>query len=175
MTLPVCYNETSILVYDYIAYVLKKHGYSYLYVSDKESDSKEDVFEGLCVQLNIISVQTAYPSFVAVAKELFKDGGIKWGRITALFVFSGQLCLECINKDLPQLVGQIAIWLSQFVENNLSEWIDEQGGWQGYVEFYQKCPNIKSENTWPTITNFICGIAAGALGAITLKNWFNTS
>ena len=53
-----------------------------------------DLFEPLCTKLRVTTV-SAYPTFVAVAQEIFRPG-TNWGRIVALFTSGG-----VVAKALP--------------------------------------------------------------------------
>ncbi|CAN9512481.1 unnamed protein product [Ophioblennius macclurei] len=82
-----------------------------------------------------ITPDTAYHSFKSVMDELFKDG-INWGRIVGLFAFGGVLCVECVEKDMSELVSRIADWMTMYLDENISPWIESQGGWDRFVEIF---------------------------------------
>ena len=86
-----------------------------------------EVFSEMCNQLHI-TPNTAQQTFVAIVNELFSDG-VKWGRIVALFAFAGALAVQCVEKEMPVLVPQIANWVTQYIDNHLSSWIQENGSW----------------------------------------------
>lgn len=84
-------------------------------------------FSDISSQLEITS-DTAYDSFKRVMDEVFKDG-VNWGRVVGLFAFGGVLCVECAEKGLGGLVPQIADWMTKYLDENISPWIQSQGGW----------------------------------------------
>lgn len=84
-------------------------------------------FSDISSQLEITS-DTAYDSFKRVMDEVFKDG-VNWGRVVGLFAFGGVLCVECAEKGLGELVPQIADWMTKYLDENISPWIQSQGGW----------------------------------------------
>lgn len=86
-----------------------------------------EAFSDLSSKLSITAF-TAYHSFKSVMDELFNDG-INWGRIVGLFVFGGALCVECIEKDMRHLVSRIADWMSTYLDEHISPWIQSHGGW----------------------------------------------
>jgi len=55
---------------------------------------------------------------VTIVNELFTDG-IKWGRIVALFAFSGALAVQCIQKEMPILVEQVVDWTVASIDGHL--------------------------------------------------------
>lgn len=84
-------------------------------------------FADMVEQLNI-SADLAYPTFNAVAQELFIDG-INWGRIVALIAFGGAIAVECFRRHLEHLVDSIHEWVSTYIQGHLETWITSQGGW----------------------------------------------
>lgn len=84
-------------------------------------------FSDLSSQLDI-TADTAYHSFKSVMDEVFKDG-VNWGRIVGLFAFGGVLCVECVEKDMSELVSRIADWMTTYLDEHISPWIQSQGGW----------------------------------------------
>ena len=96
-----------------------------------------EVFSEMCNQLHI-TPNTAQQTFVAIINELFSDG-VRWGRIVALFSFAGALAVQCVEKEMPVLVPQIADWVSQYINNHLASWIQENGGWVRIAPFIYSC------------------------------------
>nr|XP_015220604.1 PREDICTED: bcl-2-like protein 1 isoform X1 [Lepisosteus oculatus] len=84
-------------------------------------------FSDLSSQLHITPA-TAYQSFEHVMDEVFRDG-VNWGRIVGLFAFGGALCVECVEKEMSNLVSRIAEWMTVYLDNNIQPWIQSQGGW----------------------------------------------
>ncbi|KAM4588672.1 bcl-2-like protein 1 [Odontesthes bonariensis] len=91
-------------------------------------------FSDLSLQLNI-TPDTAYHSFESVLDEVFKDG-VNWGRIVGLFSFGGVLCVDCIEKNMSELVSRIADWMTIYLDEQISPWIHSQGGWDSFAEIY---------------------------------------
>lgn len=84
-------------------------------------------FSDISSQLEI-TPDTAYDSFKRVMDEVFKDG-VNWGRVVGLFAFGGVLCVECVEKDLGELVPHIADWMTKYLDEHINPWIQSQGGW----------------------------------------------
>ena len=87
----------------------------------------QQVFNEMCQQLHI-TPNNAEATFATIVGELFSDG-IKWGRIVALFSFGGCLAVECVQKEMPNLVDQVLEWTTRYVDLNLMPWIQQNGGW----------------------------------------------
>lgn len=91
-------------------------------------------FSDLSSQLDI-TPDTAYHSFRSVMDEVFKDG-VNWGRIVGLFAFGGVLCVECVEKNMSELVPRIAEWMTMYLDERISPWIQSQGGWDSFAEIF---------------------------------------
>ncbi|KAM6298609.1 bcl-2-like protein 1 isoform 1-T1 [Aegotheles albertisi] len=91
-------------------------------------------FSDLTSQLHI-TLGTAYQSFEQVVNELFRDG-VNWGRIVAFFSFGGALCVESVDKEMRVLVGRIVSWMTTYLTDHLDPWIQDNGGWERFVDLY---------------------------------------
>ncbi|MEQ2192283.1 hypothetical protein XENOCAPTIV_009532, partial [Xenoophorus captivus] len=91
-------------------------------------------FSHLSLQLDI-TPDTAYHSFKAVLDELFKDG-VNWGRVVGLFAFGGVLCVDCVQRNMSELVSRIADWMTIYLDEQLDPWIHSQGGWDCFAKLY---------------------------------------
>ena len=71
-----------------------------LVMADNMMDEQADTLHAFICKLNLTNA-TIYPTFVAITKELFEDEGkrtVKWGRIVALYAFSGALARHCYDN-----------------------------------------------------------------------------
>lgn len=145
-------TNTQYLVADYLEYRLQKHGFSWQNcppltsrnskvhhalkkLADNFDERYHAEFDSMVQQLNI-NPDIAYPTFLAVANELFIDGK-NWGRVVALFVFGGAIAEECVDKHMEHLVDSINEWVAQYIQNSLEPWISSQGGWVRF--FFLSC------------------------------------
>uniref|UniRef100_A0A8K9UQL8 Apoptosis regulator Bcl-2 n=1 Tax=Oncorhynchus mykiss TaxID=8022 RepID=A0A8K9UQL8_ONCMY len=101
--------------------------------------------------------------FREVIDELFRDG-VNWGRIVAFFEFGGTICVECVNKEMTSQVDHIAGWMTEYLNGPLHNWIQENGGWEAFVELYDR-QRDSVFCSWPSIKT-VFGLAA--LGAASL-------
>ncbi|XP_013918940.1 PREDICTED: bcl-2-like protein 1 [Thamnophis sirtalis] len=99
-------------------------------------------FSDLTSQLHI-TPGTAYQSFEQVVNELFRDG-VNWGRIVAFFSFGGALCVESVDKEMRGLVERIATWMATYLTEHLDPWIQDNGGWDRFVDLYGNDAAAKS-------------------------------
>ncbi|XP_057713672.1 apoptosis regulator Bcl-2 [Corythoichthys intestinalis] len=112
-----------------------------------------------------LSSTTAQRRFAEVIDELFRDG-VNWGRIIAFFEFGGTVCVECATKeDMTSQVDHIAEWMTEYLNGPLSSWIQENGGWDAFVELYDRQRDSLFSCSWPSIKT-VFGLAA--LGAASL-------
>lgn len=70
--------------------------------------------------------------FRSFCRTLFKTG-VSWPRIIALFAFAGGVVIDCIKDRKAEFAGTVVYCIKAFVEDNLMEWIMEQGGWVSCV------------------------------------------
>jgi len=184
---PIIRDEVYALACDYINYRLRKAGFSwpdcpalpaepsrYCLVMRTLGDEFErryaEVFHDMSTTLQI-TPNTASSTFLSVCGELFRGNGdqieIKWGRIVALYAFAGALAVQCVDKEMPQQVSNIAEWVTFYTQTHLSDWIASHGGWNGFVQFYE---NKNTDEKWPSFRKVMTGvgIACGAVGVATL-------
>ncbi|XP_077580161.1 apoptosis regulator Bcl-2 [Stigmatopora nigra] len=112
-----------------------------------------------------LSSTTAQQRFADVIDELFRDG-VNWGRIIAFFEFGGTVCVECATKeDMTSQVDLIAEWMTEYLNGPLGSWIQDNGGWDAFVELYDRQRDSLFSCSWPSIKT-VFGLAA--LGAASL-------
>uniref|UniRef100_A0AC11EKZ4 Uncharacterized protein n=1 Tax=Ovis aries TaxID=9940 RepID=A0AC11EKZ4_SHEEP len=91
-----------------------------------------------------ITLGTAYQSFEQVVCELFLDG-VNWGHIVAFFSFSGALSMESTDKEMQVLVSQLTTWMATYLNGHLEPWIQENSGWDTFVELYRNNTATESQ------------------------------
>lgn len=97
-------------------------------VADELIEENRQLFDSMCDQLHLTHAST-YATFVGIADEIFQDGK-NWGRIVAFLAFGATLAVYCVQKeDLANLIDNIVEWVSLYMDQNLSSWINDNGGW----------------------------------------------
>ncbi|XP_026062721.1 apoptosis regulator Bcl-2-like [Carassius auratus] len=119
-------------------------------------------FAEMSKQLHITSI-TGQQRFTAVIDELFRDG-VNWGRIIAFFEFGGTVCVECVNKEMTAHVDNIAGWMTEYLNGPLHAWIQENGGWEAFVELYGRQRDSVFRSSWSSIVTVFGLAALGAVG-----------
>ena len=95
-------------------------------LSDDIEERNPHLFTQMCSKLNL-SKHNVFSSFCNVAKEMFSDGIINWGRIATLFAFACQVAKHCLEHNIGDQVNHITDWTATFVGE--MGWIEQQGGW----------------------------------------------
>ncbi|XP_028831991.1 apoptosis regulator Bcl-2 [Denticeps clupeoides] len=113
-------------------------------------------------QLQLTAV-AAERRFTAVMDELFRDG-VNWGRIIAFFEFGGTVCVECVNREMTAQVDNIAGWMTEYLDGPLQAWIQENGGWEAFVELYGQQQSSAFRSSWSSIASVFGLAALGAVG-----------
>ncbi|NXP12687.1 BCL2 regulator, partial [Thinocorus orbignyianus] len=104
---------------------------------------------------------TARGRFVAVVEELFRDG-VNWGRIVAFFEFGGVMCVESVNREMSSLVDSIAAWMTEYLNRHLHNWIQDNGGWDAFVELYGNSMRPLFDFSWISLKTILSLVLVGA-------------
>lgn len=112
-------------------------------------------FSDLPSQIDI-TPDTAYRNFKTVMDEVFSES-VNWGRIVGLFAFGGVMCLKCVEKGMSDLVPRIVDWMTTYLDEHISPWIQSHGGWvsSGPTAYGETTNTTTSKNTkQPSYTDF---------------------
>ncbi|KAI8792963.1 heat shock protein 30C [Biomphalaria glabrata] len=177
--------DTRSIVADYIKYRLQNSGFTWdndgrpanvspnsvqiamRTLGDEFEERFSSRFDDLINQLNI-NDENAYETYTAIVNEIFSDS-INWGRIVALFGFSGRFAVRCYELNKTHLVDNLLEWLTTYVDTRLSSWMNTHNNWQGFMEFQSGSGEHKIDSPWPSFKTLLsCAAAVGALtiGAI---------
>ncbi|XP_051560679.1 apoptosis regulator BAX isoform X1 [Myxocyprinus asiaticus] len=80
--------------------------------------------------INTVEANCAQDVFKTVARSIFEDG-INWGRVVALFHLAFKLIFKALTQNHLDIIRRIISWVLQFIRENISAWIRQQGGWEG--------------------------------------------
>ncbi|XP_034469914.1 apoptosis regulator Bcl-2 [Hippoglossus hippoglossus] len=123
-------------------------------------------FTEMSRQLYLTS-NTAQRRFAEVIDELFRDG-VNWGRIIAFFEFGGTVCVECAaREEMTSQVDNIAEWMTEYLNGPLNSWIKDNGGWDAFVELYDRHGESVFSCSWPSIKT-VFGLAAIGAASLTI-------
>ncbi|KAM5222112.1 apoptosis regulator Bcl-2 [Ctenodactylus gundi] len=104
---------------------------------------------------------TARGRFATVVEELFRDG-VNWGRIVAFFEFGGVMCVESVNREMSPLVDNIALWMTEYLNRHLHTWIQDNGGWDAFVELYGPSMRPLFDFSWLSLKTLLSLALVGA-------------
>lgn len=104
---------------------------------------------------------TARGRFATVVEELFRDG-VNWGRIVAFFEFGGIMCVESVNREMASLVDNIALWMTEYLNHHLHTWIQDNGGWDAFVELYGPSMRPLFDFSWLSLKALLSLALVGA-------------
>lgn len=95
-----------------------------------EIDAKyKDQFKDMIDSLSLTPA-TAYETFAAVARRLFRSG-INWGRIVSLLCFGYEIAVTVIRRGFSgSFLRRIIRFVVEFIFNErIARWIAQHGGW----------------------------------------------
>ena len=81
------------------------------------------------LQLNPCNARGIYES---ITKKLLENDEVNWGRLVALFAFSGKLAECFLEQQETGIVEDIVTWLADTISDN-QEYIDQNGGWVSFI------------------------------------------
>eukprot|EP00118_Oscarella_pearsei_P013337 m.105955 g.105955 ORF g.105955 m.105955 type:complete len:256 (+) comp37240_c0_seq2:625-1392(+) len=130
-------------------------------------------FDDMCKKLTIREGEV-HKTFLGVIEELFCTG-INWGRIGAFFSFGGALAHSCLEKGISGYSDKIVSWMYNYAEKNLIEWMDNNGGWDGFNNRFtskNESPFVPQLRTggWFSPATLAVGMGMGALGLLVLTS-----
>lgn len=135
-------------------------------VADKLIKDNSELFYSMCDQLHLTLIST-YPTFVQIADQIFQSGK-NWGRIVSFVAFGATLAVHCAQReDLHELVNKVVDWVSLYMNQNLSFWIQENGGWEGFVDFVNFSGQRKKLQKMSVV--FGLGVGVGVVTALLLS------
>ncbi|XP_056120056.1 apoptosis regulator BAX [Rhinichthys klamathensis goyatoka] len=92
--------------------------------------------------ISTVQANCAQDVFMTVARSIFDDG-INWGRVVALFHLAYKLIYMALTQNHFEIIRRIISWFLQFMKENISAWIRQQGGWEGI---------FRSVSRWRTVS-----------------------
>lgn len=76
----------------------------------------------------LITGKAAAALIITIGQELFKND-VNWGRIVAIFSICGGLAVDCVLQGHPEYLHSIVDGMVEVIENEIAEWIANNGGW----------------------------------------------
>ncbi|XP_063295487.1 induced myeloid leukemia cell differentiation protein Mcl-1 [Pelobates fuscus] len=104
-------------------------------VSGDLIDKHRMAFQGMLTKLSIHKREDLQ-KISEVPSLVFSDGITNWGRIVTLISFGAFLAKYLRSLHLEDCIVSLADSFTEFLMNSKREWITEQKGWDGFVEFF---------------------------------------
>lgn len=109
------------------------------------------------IKLLSVTPDTAYEAFAGVARKLFRDGNINWGRIITLLCFGYRIAITVLQRGIRGFFHKVVGFVCRFIlVEKIAQWIAEQGGWRAIMNY------IPETVGWPTI-GLVFSVAAVAI------------
>ncbi|XP_067929924.1 bcl-2-like protein 1 [Watersipora subatra] len=155
------------LVKDFVYYRLQKAGYNDLSDSDVQNISTASAslkrtlrmmgdeftnayfqaFDDMTSSINIHG-----DDLHEVLLNIFNvtcDSGIEYGRIVGIFVFTALLAVKARDCNRTDVVENLIYWTGDYLEGTqFSNWINQHGGWDGFIQFYKSPKARHQEQFW---------------------------
>lgn len=87
-----------------------------------------NTFSEMIQKLNVTE-DTAAETFTTIMDEIFTDGVVNWGRVVALFGFTGRFVVYCWEHNMQNMVDNIVELVTSYVDTNLRDWMQEHNQW----------------------------------------------
>ncbi|NWI07698.1 MCL1 protein, partial [Tichodroma muraria] len=76
-------------------------------------------------------------SVVEVAAHVFSDGVTNWGRVVTLIAFGAFVAKHLKSIKQEQSISSLAGIITDALVSSKREWLESQGGWEGFVDFFR--------------------------------------
>uniref|UniRef100_A0A8D2QLB5 MCL1 apoptosis regulator, BCL2 family member n=1 Tax=Zosterops lateralis melanops TaxID=1220523 RepID=A0A8D2QLB5_ZOSLA len=76
-------------------------------------------------------------SVMEVAAHVFSDGVTNWGRVVTLISFGAFVAKHLKSIKQEQSISSLAGIITDALVSSKREWLESQGGWEGFVDFFR--------------------------------------
>jgi len=112
--------------------------------------------------------QVVLQALDSISSDLFATD-INWGRIVGLVVLTSNLSLRAMQAHRPQITDRLVTRAASILNGNrFSTWINQHGGWDGFVQHFNRGENGRHEEefSWSKVATVGIATVAGAAAAI---------
>uniref|UniRef100_A0ACB8E5G3 Uncharacterized protein n=1 Tax=Sphaerodactylus townsendi TaxID=933632 RepID=A0ACB8E5G3_9SAUR len=100
-------------------------------VADELGSREQPFFRSACSPAALPEPGGAAAHLSRVAAQMEADGGLNWGRVVALVVFTGTLAAALAERGAPRdEVAALAQALVAYLAGEKREWLEAHGGWE---------------------------------------------
>ncbi|XP_060094801.1 anti-apoptotic protein NR13-like [Heteronotia binoei] len=160
------------LVDDYLQHYLSDSALSHSHtaktlwrVADKLKSCEKMFFHSICCTAILPEPSRAAAHLSRMVAQVESDGGLNWGQVVALFVFTGTLATALAEWGAREEIGSLteALVIYLFVEK--CEWLEVHGGWNGFYHYFNQ-HSSDSINWYDTKRNTIIATAGFVLAGL---------
>ncbi|CAI5677956.1 unnamed protein product [Oreochromis niloticus] len=91
-----------------------------------------------CGMLSLQTTAAEVPMVTGVARALFSDGIINWGRVVSLVAY-GTVLLRASKSTLgPECAYGIGVSIAAYITDNHMDWLVGSDGWDGFVHTFDR-------------------------------------
>ncbi|XP_058243436.1 bcl-2-like protein 10 [Hemibagrus wyckioides] len=99
-----------------------------------------------------------------VMTMLVEDGKLNWGRIVSLFAFTGVVANEMFSREEDvESCRRLAETIADYLGGEKSEWLLENGGWDGFCQFFHSSSQVPQESSMKTALFAAAGVGIAGL------------
>ncbi|XP_064628324.1 bcl-2 homologous antagonist/killer-like isoform X2 [Lineus longissimus] len=134
-------------------------------IGDDINERHRHVFDSMIASIKLENApDLAYEAFAGIARRLFHDGNINWGRIITLLSFGYRMAVTVLTTGVRGFFSKIVRFVVDFImKEKIAKWIAEQGGWIAAFSYIPKTTGM----------NYIVFIGALAAFSIASVIWFS--
>lgn len=126
-------SDTISIVSDLVDYVSngKRNNIKYGLINAIDILSRDNCLEltNMAEKIPTNDEENLEMSLEKVMESMFEDGKISYERILGLLVFGGFLGKKCLKNEANSRIEVIKEVIGEYIDKNLIEWINKQGGW----------------------------------------------
>lgn len=130
------------------------------------SQKHEIVYKSMLKKLEL-SKDNAIIVFENVANEIFRDNQYNWGRLVSVYTFGATIGKHLYQQD-KKFVSKFAEFLGAYINAVLGTWINNQGGWDAFDEYFPAQRNIE-DTLWKGLVVTAVGLGALATMVAAIK------
>lgn len=98
-------------------------------VADELESREKSFFRSACSPAALPEPGGAAAHLSRVAAQMEADGGLNWGRVVALVVFTGNLAAALAERGTREEISALAEALVAYLAGEKREWLEAHGGW----------------------------------------------
>ncbi|KAI5611368.1 guanine nucleotide-binding protein subunit beta-5b [Silurus asotus] len=100
----------------------------------------------------------------SIMNLLVEDGKLNWGRIVSLFAFTGVVASEMFSReDGAESCGKLAETIADYLGGEKIDWLQENGGWDGFCKFFRSTGHVSHESSMKTALFAAAGVGLAGL------------